>query len=188
MKPLKNGSMVSTLQNGVLKRLKTSARANRFICAALFLRIELILKVEVFVLMLTPLDFILRLTEEPLLVLMSVFALITLILLARIFFSRGRIARKDVVKPLEMITEDKGLKLPEETIVAPEIYPVLVNGEVDMATHVLLKTAEVSTEIRPLLNSEEPDGCEYCSIFKDLGTIVCPNCGKPLNLPRAHEK
>ena len=147
-----------------------------------------ILKVEVFVLMLTPLDFIWRLTEEPLLVLMSVFALIILILLARIFFSRGRIARKDVVKPLEMITEDKGLKLPDETTVAPEIYPVLINGEVDMATQVLLKTAEVSTEIRPLLNSEEPDGCEYCSIFKDLSTIVCPNCGKPLNLPRAHEK
>jgi len=138
--------------------------------------------------MLTPLDFIRRLTEEPLLVLLSVFALINLILLARIFFSRGRIAKKDVVKPLEVITEDKGLTLLDETTVAPEIYPVLINGEVDIGTLVLLKTAEASTEIRPLLSSEEPDNCEYCSIFKDLSTIVCPNCGKPLNLPRAHEK
>jgi len=138
--------------------------------------------------MLTPLDIIWTLTEEPLLILMSVFALITLILLARILFRRGRITRKDVVKPLETITEDKEQTLPDETTIAPEIYPVLINGEVNMKTHVLLKTAEVSTEIRPLLNSEEPDGCEYCSIFKDLSTIVCPNCGKPLNLPRAHEK
>ena len=149
---------------------------------------ELIFKVEVFVLMLTPLDVIWRLTEEPLLVLMSVFALIILILLARMFFSRGRIARKDVVKPLEMITEDKELTLLDETTVTPEIYPVLINGEVDIGTRVLLKTAEASTEIRPLLSSEEPGTCEYCSIFKDLSTIVCPNCGKPLNLPRAHEK
>ncbi len=149
---------------------------------------ELILKVEVFVLMLTPFDVICRLTEEPLLILMSVFALINLFLLAKIFFSRGRIARKDKVKPLEVITEDKEQTLLDETAVAPEIYPVLLNGEVDLATQVLLKTAITNTEIRPLLSSEEPDKCEYCSIFKDLSTIVCPNCGKPLNLPRAQEK
>ncbi len=170
------------------KRIKTSAHANRNIRPAMLPGIELILKVEVFVLMLTPLDVVRRLSEEPLLVLMSVFALIILILLARMFFSRGRIARIDVVKPLEMITEDKELTLLDETTITPEIYPVLVNGEVDIGTRVLLKTAEASTEIRPLLSSEEPDKCEYCSIFKDLSTIVCPNCGKPLNLPRAHEK
>jgi len=149
---------------------------------------ELILKAQVYVLMLTPLDIIWTLTEEPLLILMSIFTLITLILLARTFFSRGRITRKDIVKPLETITEDKEQTLPDETTIAPEIHPVLINGEVNIATQILLKTAEASTEIRPLLSSEEPDTCEYCSIFKDLSTIVCPNCGKPLNLPRAHEK
>ena len=149
---------------------------------------ELILKVEVFVLLLTPLEFIWGLAEEPLLVLMSVFALINLILLVRFFFSRGHIARKDVVKPLEVITQDKEQALLDETTIAPEISSVLINGEVDIGTRVLLKTAEASTEIRPLLSSEEPDKCEYCSIFKDLRTTVCPNCGKPLNLPRANEK
>jgi hypothetical protein len=39
--------------------------------------------------------------------------------------SCARIARKDVVKHLEMITEDKKQKLSEETTFASEIYPVL---------------------------------------------------------------
>ena len=138
--------------------------------------------------MLTPLDVFGRLSEEPLLILMSVVAVITLILLVRVFFKGGGTARRDVAKPLETIADDEEQKLPEETIATPEIRSVLIDGEVDMATQVHLETAEVSAEIRPLLSSEKPDECEYCSIFKDLGTVVCPNCGRPLNLPRGHEE
>jgi hypothetical protein len=43
-------------------------------------------------------------------------------------------ARKDVVQHLEMITEDKNKTLSEETTFSSEIYPVLINGEVEMAT------------------------------------------------------
>ena len=136
----------------------------------------------------TPLDVFERLSEEPLLILMSVVSVITLMLLVRVFFKRGSAAGRDVAKPLETIADDEEQTLSEETIAAPEIRSVLIDGEVDMATQVHLETAEVSAEIRPLLSPEKPDECEYCSIFKDLRTVVCPNCGRPLNLPRGHEE
>ena len=110
----------------------------------------------------------------------------TLILLVRIIIKRGRAAGRGEAEYLETIAEDKELMMPEETIVTPEIRSVLIDGEVDMATQAHLDTAELTVEIRPLLSSEKPDECEYCSIFKDLSTVVCPNCGKPLNLPRGH--
>jgi len=143
---------------------------------------------EVFVYVLTPLDVFWRLSEEPLLLLMSVVSVITLTLLVRVFLKGGGTSGRDVAKPLETIADDEEQTLPEETIATPEIRPVIIDGEVDMATQVHLETAEVSAEIRPLLSPEKPDECEYCSIFKDLGTVVCPNCGRPLNLPCRNEK
>jgi len=143
---------------------------------------------EVFVYVLTPLDVFWRLTEQPLLILMSVVAVITLILLVRVLLKGGGTAGRDVAKPLETIADDEEQTLPEETIAAPEISPVIIDGEIDVATQAHIKTEDVITEIRPLLSPEKPDQCEYCSIFKDLRTVVCPNCGRPLNLPRVHEE
>jgi hypothetical protein len=37
-------------------------------------------------------------------------------------------------------------------------------------------------EIRSVFSSETKDSCKYCSIFRDMGNIVCPNCGRALNL------
>jgi len=138
--------------------------------------------------MLTPLDIFERLSEEPLLILISVVSVITLILLVRVFFKRGSAAGRDVVEPLETIADDEEQALPEETIAAPEIGPVVIDGEIDVATQVIIKAEDAIAEIRPLLSPEKPDECEYCSIFKDLSTVVCPNCGRPLNLPRGHEE
>ncbi len=143
---------------------------------------------EVFVYVLTSLDVFWRLSEEPLLILMSLVVVITLILLVRVFFKGGGTAGRDVAKPLETIADDEEQTLPEETIATPEISPVIIDGEIDVATQAHIKTEDVITEIRPLLSPEKPDECEYCSIFKDLGTVVCPNCGRPLNLPRRHEE
>ena len=112
----------------------------------------------------------------------------TLILFVRVFFKRGRAAGRGVAESLETIADDKELMMSEETIDAPEIRSVLIDGEVDIATQAHLNTAEISVEIRHLLSPEKPDECEYCSIFKDLSTVVCPNCGRPLNLPRRHEE
>jgi hypothetical protein len=149
---------------------------------------EFILKDEVFVLVLTPLEILWRLSEEPPLVLISVVSVMTLILLVRVFFKRGGTAGRDVAKPLETIADDKEQTLPEETIATPEISPVIIDGEIDVATQAHVKAEDVIAEIRPLLSPEKPDECEYCSIFKDLSTVVCPNCGRPLNLPRGHEE
>ena len=147
---------------------------------------EFFLRSEVFIFILTPLEILWRLSEEPLLVLLSIVSVMTLILLVRIIIKRGRAAGRGEAEYLETIAEDKELMMPEETIVTPEIRSVLIDGEVDMATQAHLDTAEISVEIRPLLSPEKPDECEYCSIFKDLSTVVCPNCGRPLNLPRGH--
>ena len=46
-------------------------------------------------------------------------------------------------------------------------------------THEIKKEAP---EIRPLFDLETSDNCKYCSIFRDMGNIVCPNCGRALNL------
>jgi hypothetical protein len=41
---------------------------------------------------------------------------------------------------------------------------------------------EARPEIRPLIDVETSESCGYCPIFRDIGTMVCPNCGRPLNL------
>jgi hypothetical protein len=41
---------------------------------------------------------------------------------------------------------------------------------------------DIKPEIRPIFGKETSESCGYCSIFKDIGTMVCPNCGRPLNL------
>ena len=122
-----------------------------------------------------------RLLEEPLLLLLFIVSVLTLILLVRVFFKGRRTAGGDVVKSLEMIAEGEVRSL-AETIAAPEIRPVLIDGEVNVTNQVHVEATVLSAEIRPLLSPEEPDECEYCSIFKDLGTVVCPNCGRLLNI------
>ena len=41
---------------------------------------------------------------------------------------------------------------------------------------------EIKPEIRPVLEEETTESCPYCSMFRDIGTMVCPNCGRTLNL------
>ena len=62
-----------------------------------------------------------------------------------------------------------------------EIHPIL-EGESLTEFRPPQEDVEIETDIRPLLNREEAEGCPYCPLFKDLGTAVCPNCGKPLNI------
>jgi hypothetical protein len=44
------------------------------------------------------------------------------------------------------------------------------------------KQFESNIRNRTLTEKEEVQNCEYCKIFKNLGTAVCPNCGGLLNL------
>lgn len=68
--------------------------------------------------------------------------------------SCARIARKDVVKHLEMITEDKNRHYPKKPPLHPKFTPYLSMEKLRWQ----LRRAR-GTEIRPLLSSEEHDEC-----------------------------
>jgi len=40
---------------------------------------------------------------------------------------------------------------------------------------------EIKLEIGPVLEEETRESCSYCYMFRDIGTMVCPNCGRTLN-------
>jgi len=46
----------------------------------------------------------------------------------------------------------------------------------------VLEVEEGKPEIRPVFEQETSDRCKFCSIFRDMGNVVCPNCGRALNL------
>jgi hypothetical protein len=71
--------------------------------------------------------------------------------------------------------------LPPE-IIEPEIRPIVEEGESVDDFRLPPEEVEIKDDIRPLLQKGASDGCQYCSIFRDIGTAVCPNCGRPLNL------
>ena len=55
----------------------------------------------------------------------------------------------------------------------------------DNVNSITIRALEIDKEvpeIRPIFGVETKDACKYCSIFKDMGNIVCPNCGRALNL------
>jgi hypothetical protein len=37
-----------------------------------------------------------------------------------------------------------------------------------------------SSDTRHLVAEEDADSCRYCGRFRDIGTMVCPHCGRPL--------
>jgi hypothetical protein len=41
---------------------------------------------------------------------------------------------------------------------------------------------EIKLGIGPVIEEETGESCSYCSMFRDIGTMVCPNCGRSLNL------
>jgi len=71
--------------------------------------------------------------------------------------------------------------LQEEEEIEVEIKPIPDDKTLELEI-TSLPEKEVKTEIRPVLEEMSPDSCEYCSLFKDLNTMVCPNCGRPLNI------
>ena len=135
----------------------------------------------------------------PLMVLLAFLVLIILMLLARASSPRkGRVANADKpqvvdevepegLPPQEIIESETSPIVEEEVIpppeiIEPEIRPIVEEGESVADFRPPPDEAEIKDDIRPLLQKGASDGCQYCSIFRDIGTAVCPNCGRPLNL------
>ena len=134
----------------------------------------------------------------PLMVLLAFLVLIILMLLARA--SSPRKSRTDdadrpqvvdeiepeVLSPQEIIEPETSPIveeiLPPPEIIEPEIRLIVEEGESVADFRLPHEEAEIKDDIRPLLQKGASDGCQYCSIFRDIGTAVCPNCGRPLNL------
>ena len=126
---------------------------------------------------LTLLDFLWIFSKDPLLLLMLVFTLIILFLLARLYFGGRRVLEKDLEGPLEIVDDEDPILIDLANF--REIRPVQVKGNVDNSVQV--DEQRVDAEVKSLFNAEGPDACKYCFIFKDLSSIVCPNCGRLLN-------
>ena len=125
---------------------------------------------------LTLLDYLWTFSKEPILLVMLVFALINLLFLARLLFKRRRIIEKDVVGPLEIKDDEDPFLIDVANL--EEIRPVRVNGNIDIQVN----EGRVDVKVQTLLSAEGPDACKYCSIFADLSSVVCPNCGRLLKV------
>jgi hypothetical protein len=125
---------------------------------------------------LTLLDYLWTFSKEPILLVMLVFALINLLLLARLLFKRRRIIEKYVVGPLEIKNDEAPFLIDVANL--EEIRPVRVNGNIDIQG----KEGRVDVKVQTSFSAEGPDECKYCSIFKDLSSVVCPNCGRLLKV------
>ena len=116
----------------------------------------------------------------PLMVLLAFLILIILVLLART--SSPRKSGSDDADITQVVDEIEPEVLPPQEIIEPEIRPIVEEGESVADFQPPPDEAEIKDDIRPLLQKGTSDGCQYCSIFRDIGTAVCPNCGRPLNL------
>jgi len=125
---------------------------------------------------LTLLDYLWTFSKEPILLVMLVFALINLLLLARLLFKRRRIIEKYVVGPLEIKNDEDPFLIDVANL--EEIRPVRVNGNIDIQVN----EGRVDVKVHTSFSAEGPDECKYCSIFKDLSSVVCPNCGRLLKV------
>lgn len=122
---------------------------------------------------LTLLEILWPFSKEPLLLLMFVITLTNLLLLARVFFRRKRVIEKDVEGSLEMVDDEDPILIDIANL--EESRPIQVNGNIDIQV-------QVDAEVQTLLSAEGPDACKYCFIFKDLSSVVCPNCGRLLKV------
>jgi hypothetical protein len=109
---------------------------------------------------------------------MLAITLINILLLARLLLRRRRVIEKDVEAPLEVVDDEDPILIDVANL--EEIRPVQVNGNVDI--RVKVDEERIEAEIQTLVTAERLDACKYCFIFKDLSSVVCPNCGRLLKV------
>lgn len=131
----------------------------------------------------TYLDILSVLSEEPLLILLFFITLINALYIIRILFRKDKTTNIDISKPLETIVEVQEQILRDSEMFESEIRQIEINGEIKIELPNQMSDIKERAEIRTLLIAEGPNTCNYCSIFKGLSSVVCPNCGRPLNPP-----
>ena len=127
---------------------------------------------------LTFLDYLGTFSKELILLVMLVFALINILLLARLVFRRRQAIDEEVEGPLEMVGDEDPILIDVATI--KETRPVRGNGNMDIRAQV--NEERFDGKVPTLLPAEGPDACKYCSIFQNLSSVVCPNCGRLLKV------
>jgi len=125
---------------------------------------------------LTSQDLLLLFSREPLLLVISFFALINLFLMARVLFRRRRGIEQIVQGPLEMVDDEDPILIDVANIEDGRL--VRVNGK--RYIRIQAEEGRLGENVQVVSLLEGSDGCKYCSIFKDLSSVVCPNCGRLL--------
>jgi len=115
-------------------------------------------------------------SREPLLLVMSFFALINLFLMARVLFRRRRGIEQIVQGPLEMVDDEDPILIDVANLEDGRL--VRVNGKGYI--RIQAEEGRLGENVQVVSPLEGSDGCKYCSIFKDLSSVVCPNCGRLL--------
>ena len=64
---------------------------------------------------------------------------------------------------------------PEEIIVPPVEVQEIPDEERDLVEYAIDEDPEPDE-----IPDDPPDECEYCKKFRNVGTMVCPHCGRPL--------
>ena len=112
---------------------------------------------------------------------MFVLTVIILFLTVRLVFRRRNVVEKELVSPLEMLNNEYQ-RVSDVTSIVQEFRLVRHDKTVDTKISFQKDKEKVDPDINPLPITGGSDECKYCLIFKDLSSIVCPNCGRPLNL------
>ena len=116
---------------------------------------------------------------------MSFFALINLFLMARVLFRRRRGIEQNVQGPLEPVDDEDPILIDVAHLEDGRL--VRVNGKGDIRIQV--EEGRVGEKVQVAFPFEGSDECKYCSIFKDLSSVVCPNCGRLLKgTPQLNEQ
>jgi len=119
-----------------------------------------------------------RISLEPLLFLLLTITFINIIYLLRVLSGRNG---KDFTPLSETYVNEptSATLLQEEVVKGPDS-----NQLVQQALSPSQNAEPVESSIRTLTVTDKGEtlDCEYCKIFKNLNTAVCPNCGSLLNL------
>ncbi len=66
---------------------------------------------------------------------------------------------------------------PEETVVTPPVEVLEIPDEEQVLVNYAI---DEDPELDEIPDENPPDECEYCNKFRNVGTMVCPHCGRPL--------